>query len=46
MLFDLKLDPAVVALLLGHANANFTRTRYVGVRGDPRGALTKSTEQW
>ena len=35
MLFDLRWDPAVVALLLGHANANFTLTRYVGVRGDP-----------
>jgi integrase len=46
MLFDLRWDPAVVALLLGHANANFTLTRYVGVRGDPRTALTESTDQW
>jgi integrase len=46
MLFDLKLDPAVVALLLGHANANFTLTRYVGVRGDPRSVLKHATEQW
>jgi integrase len=46
MLFDLRLDPAVAALLLGHANANFTLTRYVGVRGDPRQQLTDSTESW
>lgn len=46
MLFDLRLDPAVAALLLGHANANFTLTRYVGVRGDPRQDLTDTTDCW
>jgi integrase len=46
MLFDLRWDPAVVALLLGHANANFTLTRYVGVRGDPRQQLTDTTDNW
>jgi integrase len=46
MLFDLRWDPAVVALLLGHANANFTLTRYVGVRGDPRQQLSEATDNW
>jgi integrase len=46
MLFDLRLDPAVAAMLLGHANANFTLTRYVGVRGDPRSQLNAATEIW
>ena len=31
LLFDIRLDPAVVATLLGHANAAFTLSRYVGV---------------
>ena len=46
MLFDLKLDPPLVAQLLGHANANFTLTRYVGVRGDPRQTITDTTDLW
>jgi integrase len=33
MLFDLGLDPAVVAGKLGHADPNFTIRRYIGVRG-------------
>ncbi len=32
-LFDVGLDPAVVATLLGHANAAFILSRYVGLRG-------------
>lgn len=34
LLFDVKLDPAAVSTLLGHTNAAFTLSRYVGVRGD------------
>lgn len=43
LLFDVHLDPAVVATLLGHANAAFTLSRYVGVRGD---LSTTVTEDW
>jgi integrase len=35
MLFDLGLDPAVVADKLGHADPNFTIKRYIGIRGNP-----------
>ena len=42
MLFDLSLDPAHVARLLGHANAAFTLSRYVGVRTVPTTARTRS----
>ena len=46
MLFDLKLDPAVVADKLGHADPNFTIKRYIGVRGDADAAAMAATEDW
>jgi len=46
MLFDVGLDPAVVATLLGHANAAFTLSRYVGVRCDLSATVTAATEDW
>ena len=46
MLFDVGLDPAVAASLLGHANAAFTLSRYVGVRGDLGATVTAATEDW
>lgn len=46
LLFDVGLDPAVVAALLGHANAAFTLSRYVGVRGDLSTTVTAATEDW
>jgi integrase len=46
LLFDVGLDPAVVATLLGHANAAFTLSRYVGVRGDLSTTVTAATEDW
>jgi len=46
MLFDLKLDPAVVADKLGHADPNFTIKRYIGVRGDADAAAMCATEDW
>ena len=46
MLFDVGLDPAVVAEKLGHADPSFTVKRYVGVRGDPDAATTELTDAW
>jgi integrase len=46
MLFDVGLDPAAVSRLLGHANAAFTLSRYVGVRGDLATAATAATDGW
>jgi integrase len=46
MLFDLGLDPAVVADKLGHADPNFTIGRYIGVRGNPDSAAMTITDQW
>ena len=46
MLFDLGLDPAVVADKLGHADPSFTMKRYVGVRGDPDAAAMAITDSW
>lgn len=46
LLFDVGLDPAVVSTLLGHANAAFTLSRYVGVRGDLSTTVTAATENW
>ena len=46
MLFDLDLDPAVVAAKLGHADPSFTVKRYVGVRGDPDRAAMSITDGW
>lgn len=41
-----RLDPAVVATVLGHANAAFTLSRYVGVRGDLSTTVTAATDDW
>jgi integrase len=46
MLFDLKLDPAVVADKLGHADPSFTVKRYIGVRGDADAQAHDLTEDW
>lgn len=46
MLYDVGLDPAVAASLLGHANAAFTLSRYVGVRGDLSATVPAATEDW
>jgi integrase len=46
MLFDLGLDPAVVADKLGHADPTFTIKRYIGVRGDPDTAAMAVTDGW
>ena len=46
MLFDLGLDPAVVADKLGHADPTFTIKRYIGVRGDPDTAAIAVTYGW
>ncbi|MGI8756258.1 MAG: tyrosine-type recombinase/integrase [Acidimicrobiales bacterium] len=46
MLFDLKLDPAVVAEKLGHADPAFTVKRYVGIRGNPDEQAARVTEDW
>lgn len=46
MLFDLKLDAAVAARMLGHANPAFTLARYVGVRSGADAATNELTESW
>jgi integrase len=46
MLFDLGLDPAVVADKLGHADPNFTIKRYIGVRGNADLAAMAITDEW
>jgi integrase len=46
MLFDLRLDPAVVADKLGHADPSFTMKRYIGVRGDADAAAMAITDDW
>jgi integrase len=46
LLFDVGLDPAAVSTLLGHANAAFTLSRYVGVRGDLATVATAATGDW
>jgi integrase len=46
MLFDLGLDPAIVADKLGHADPNFTIRRYIGVRGNPDTAAMAVTDGW
>lgn len=46
MLFDLGLDPAHVARLLGHANAGFTLSRYVGVRSGADSITDQITDRW
>ena len=46
MLFDVKIDAAIVATMLGHANAAFTMSRYVGVRGNAEAQVTALTDSW
>ena len=46
MLFDLGLDPAIVADKLGHADPAFTVKRYVGIRGNPDERATALTDCW
>ena len=46
MLFDVKLDPAVVSMMLGHANPAFTLSRYVGTRGDSKVNAIALTDAW
>lgn len=46
MLFDVGLDPALVAQMLGHANAAFTLSRYVGVRSGSDAIANQLTERW
>lgn len=46
LLFDVGLDPAAVSQLLGHANAAFTLSRYVGTRGDLTATATVATDTW
>lgn len=38
--------PASVSTLLGHANAAFTLSRYVGVRGDLAATASAATDGW
>lgn len=46
MLFDVAIDPALVARMLGHANAAFTLSRYVGVRTGADAATNLLTNSW
>ncbi|HVA43875.1 MAG TPA: tyrosine-type recombinase/integrase [Acidimicrobiales bacterium] len=46
MLFDVRLDPAVVSRMLGHANPAFTLSRYVGVRVGADETAQAMTEDW
>lgn len=46
MLFDVRIDPAIVSVMLGHANPAFTLSRYVGVRGHAESQVTALTVDW
>ncbi|HMS14037.1 MAG TPA: tyrosine-type recombinase/integrase [Microthrixaceae bacterium] len=46
LLLDVKLDPAVASTLLGHANAAFALSRYVGIRGDLVTTASAATDSW
>src|SRR5690606_19444234 len=46
MLFDLHLDPAIVADMLGHADPGFTLRRYTAVRGDADALTTRASQAW
>lgn len=46
MLFDVGLVLAVASTLRDHANAAFTLSRYVGVRGDLSATVTAAIEEW
>jgi integrase len=46
MLFDVRIDPAVVSRMLGHANVAFTLSRYVAERTGADAATNALTEEW
>jgi len=46
MLFDVDIDPPLVARMLGHATAAFTLSRYVGVRTGADAAANRLTDSW
>lgn len=46
MIFDLKLDVAVVAEKLGHHDPSFTMSAYVAPRGDADQAAMAITDEW
>ena len=46
MLFDVGIDPAAVARMLGHASVAFTLSRYVGVRRGADEAANQLTQRW
>lgn len=46
MLFDVGLDPALAAQMLGRANAAFTLSRYVGVRKGAEAMANNLTDRW
>lgn len=46
LLYDLGLEPPVVAEFLGHSDPSFTVRRYVGIRGNPEEAATLATNAW
>lgn len=46
MLFDVKMDPAMVSRMLGHANPAFTLSRYAGVRSGADAVTNALTEGW
>jgi integrase len=46
MLFDVGIDPALVARMLGHANPAFTLSRYVGVRTGADAAAIRLSDDW
>ena len=46
MLFDVRVDPAVVSRMLGHANVAFTLSRYVAERTGADAATNALTEEW
>ena len=46
MLLDVKMDPAMVSGMLGHTNAAFTLSRYVGVRSGADAVTNALTEAW
>lgn len=46
LLFDVGLDPAAVARMLGHASVAFTLSRYVGVRSGADEAANRLTQSW
>jgi len=46
MLFDVRMDPAVVSQMLGHANPACTLSRYVGVRSGADATTNQLMGSW